>query len=113
MITWNYASSADIDAYYGERPSPTMRAIAIRLDDVPAAIIGLYFDGDRMMAFSEFKPEFEPYLKSMTVMRAIKSAQRMFAQSKKPVFAVGEGCSCILERVGFQHLDEGVYLWRG
>ena len=113
MITYQYATASDIDAYYGERPRPTMRAIAISLNGVPAAIIGLYFAGDRLMAFSEFKPELEPHLKSMTVLRAIKAAQRMFEQSKRPVYAVGDECSRILDRLGFKHIDDGVYRWLG
>lgn len=111
MITWNPATTADIDAYYGERPRPTMRAIVIHLNEVPVAIIGLYFDAGRMMAFSEYKPELEPYLKSMTILRAIKAAQQLFAQSKRPIYAVREECTSILERVGFRHLDDGVYQW--
>ena len=112
MITYQYANASDIDAYYGERPRPTMRAIAIHLDGAPAAIIGMYFAGDRLMAFSEFKPELELHLKSMAILRAIKAAQRMFEQAKRPVYAVGEGCTGILERIGFKHIDDGVYLWR-
>lgn len=111
MITWNYATTVDIDAYYGERPRATMRAIAIHLDGITVAIIGLYFDAGRMMAFSEYKPELEPYLKSMAILRAIKAAQQLFAQSKRPVYAVREECTNILERVGFKHEADGVYKW--
>jgi hypothetical protein len=111
MITWSYASAAEVDAYYGERPAQTMRAIVIRLDDKPAGIIGVAFEGDRMRAFSEYCPELEPHLKSMPVLRAIKASQRMFAQSAKPVIAVREGCSGVLERLGFVQIDEELFIW--
>jgi hypothetical protein len=48
----------------------------------------------------------------MSVLRAIKAAQAMFASSLKPVIAVREGCSGILERLGFEQVDEELYLWR-
>ena len=112
MITFSGAVQADIDEYYGERPHQSMRAIVIKLDGVSAGIIGLSFERDHFKAFSEYKPALEPYLKSMTALRAIKAAQRMFTVSKRPILAVREGCAEILERVGFEALDEDTYLWR-
>lgn len=114
MITWRPASGADVDRYYGERPHASMRAIAILMDGEPAAIIGLAFDGARGLAFSEYKPQLEPHLKSMPVLRAIKAAQRMFAASRRPVFAVRESCNGLLERLGFASVpdNEEVYRWQ-
>lgn len=111
MITWSFATAEDVVAYYGEAPAQTMRAIIIRVDGVPAGIIGMAFEEDRMRAFSEYREELAPYLKSMTVLRAIKAAQRMFASSVKPVVAVRECGSGILERLGFAQVDEELYLW--
>ena len=110
-LTWAAATANDIDRFYGERPSPTMKAIAIRRGDQPVAIIGMFMDGQRMRAFSEYIPEFEPHLRSMTVLRAIKAAQRMFDESPRPVIAVKGSDSGILERIGFVPVADEVYKW--
>jgi hypothetical protein len=110
-ITYGTASASEIDAYYGERPSETIKAIIIRLDGMPAGVIGLARQQGSARAFSEYKPELEPFLKSIAVARAIKAAQKMFASYALPIYAIREGCAGILERVGFvQHSDE-VYRW--
>jgi hypothetical protein len=111
-LTWSVATASDIDRYYGERPSPTMKAIAIKRGDQPVAIIGMFMDGQRMRAFSEYVPEFEPYLRSMTALRAIKAAQQMFKESRRQVIAVKGSDTMILERIGFVPLTNEVYTWR-
>jgi|AGTN01.3.fsa_nt_gi hypothetical protein len=113
MITWDFASAADILAYYGEVPPETIRAIAIRIDDAPVAIIGMAYERDRLRAFSEFREDLAPCLRSMPVLRAIKAAQRMFAGTRRPLIAVRECGSGILERLGFEQLEGEVYVWRG
>lgn len=110
-LSWSIATAADIDSFYGERPHETLRAVIIKLDGEPVGIIGMANERERSRAFSEYKPALEPHLKSITCMRAIKAAQRMFASSAKPIIAVREGCAEILERVGFVHVDGDVYLW--
>lgn len=110
MITWDTASSRDIDAFYQHRPRETLRAIAIRLNGEPVAIIGLAKEPDRDRAFSEYKPALCPYLKSMTVLRAIKAFMRWVEASRVPVYAVSEGTG-LLERLGFQDIGEGVFVW--
>lgn len=111
-LTWSVASATDIDEFYGERPNQTMKAIAIRKGNSPLAIIGMVMTGPYMRAFSEYRPEFEPHLRSMTVLRAIKAAQRMFDESPRPVIAVKGSDSGILERVGFVPMNDEVYQWR-
>jgi hypothetical protein len=73
----------------------------------------MVIDGPRMRAFSEYRPEFEPHLRSMTVLRAIKAAQRMFSESPRPVIAVKGSDSGILERVGFVPMTDEVFQWHG
>jgi hypothetical protein len=110
-LTWSVASAADIDSFYGERPNQTMKAIVIRQGGRPVGIIGMLLDGPRVRAFSEYQPEFEPHLRSMTVLRAIKAAQRMFDESPRPVIAVKGSDSGILERIGFVPVADEVYKW--
>jgi hypothetical protein len=112
-LTWSVATASDIDRYYGERPGPTMKAIVIKRGCHPVGLIGMFMDGQRMRAFSEYAPELEPHLRSMTVLRAVKAAQKMFKESRRPVIAVKGSDTNILERVGFIPLDGEVYKWPG
>jgi len=112
-ITWSAAAAADIDEFYGERPGESMRAVVVRMGGRPVAIIGIAIERSRARAFSEYKPELEPHLKSISVLRAIKAAQQMFAASVKPVVAVCDGSAALLVRLGFVHVQDDVYAWRG
>lgn len=106
-----FATAADVEAYYGEQPDQTLRAMVIEKDGAPLAIAGLALEGDRFQAFSEFKPEMEPYLKSMTVLRFVKRVQAMIQAAPLPVVAFSKGDPALLERLGFQKIREGAYLW--
>lgn len=111
-VTFGPATAPDLDAYYGGRNRQTMRAIVVKLDDSPAGVIGLAKARDRLLMFSEYKPELAPYLKSMGALRAIKEAMRWASESKLPVFAVCQDSERLLERLGFVHVQDGVYRWR-
>ena len=110
MISYRYASAADVDRFYGERPEQTIQAIVICVDDEPKAIVGLDRRKDRYIAFSEYKPEFEPYLKSMTTLRALKAAERMFHSAPLPVIVQNTSNPTLLERLGFIEIQPGVHL---
>lgn len=112
MISYRFATAADIDAYYGERPEQTIRAIVVLLDDVPMGVVGLELQRDRAVAFSEYKPEFEPHLKSIVVARAIKAAQKLFRASRVPVIVQNTSNPELLERLGFVEIAPGVHLCR-
>lgn len=120
-VAFRLSTAADIDAYYGSRPPQTVRALTLTLDHEPAAIIGLSNEGGYLKLFSEYKPGFRPYLRSMTTLRAIKAMMTMIEQSALPVVAItqlGEpDSSRVLERLGFECYgitDEGdLYEWRG
>lgn len=111
MISFRAASGSDVDRFYGERPSETLTAIAILLDGEPVAILGLANDIGCYRLFSDYKPELEPHLKSMTVLRALKAVQNLCAKAGLPVYALQERDPEILERLGFQRIRDGVYLW--
>jgi hypothetical protein len=106
-----FATAADVQAYYGDMPDQTMRAMVIEKDGAPVVIAGIALEGDRFQAFSEFKPEFEPQLKSMTTLRFVKRVQAMIAAAPLPVVAFSKGDPALLERLGFQKIREGAYLW--
>jgi hypothetical protein len=111
VIAFRPATSADIEKFYGDMPRETLRVLVITLDEEPVGLIGMAVEKGRYRAFSEYKPALEPHLKSMTVRRAMKAAQRMYAEAKLPVYALQEKDSGILLRVGFQPISDGVYLW--
>jgi hypothetical protein len=112
MITWGYATGAEVDALYQCRPHETLRAVVIKLDGVPAGIIGLAREPDRERMFSEYLLELKPLLRSMAVLRAIKAVMRWVESSRVPVYAISEGTG-VLERLGFQHVTGEVFEWRG
>jgi hypothetical protein len=111
MIHHRFATAADIDRYYGERPAETLQAIVILMDEEPVAIIGLAREGDRYRAFSEYRPELEPHLRTMPVLRAIKAGQKMVNDAPLPVVALADGKPGFLARLGFNEIQPGVYLW--
>lgn len=113
MITWALATAADLDAYYGERQRPTMRALVIKVDEVPLGVIALVRPiRDQAYMISEFKPELEPYLKSMTILRAIKAAMKWAEGSPFPVMALCQDSEKLLNRLGFELSDDKENVWR-
>lgn len=120
-MTYRFATAADLDAYYGERPAQTVRAVILALDDEPAAVVGLANEGGYYKLFSEYKPQFKPYLRSMTTLRAIKAVMRMIKQARLPVVAVEQpnepDSPRLLARMGFvfhNDSDSGaVHEWHG
>ena len=110
MISYRFATAADIDAYYGERPDQTIKALVVLMDEVPMGIVGLELQRDRAVAFSEFNPELEPHLKSMPVLRAIKAAQALYRASPVPVIVQNTSNPKLLERLGFIEIAPGVHL---
>lgn len=109
-ITHRYATAADVDRYYGEHPEPTTQAIVILLDDEPAGMAGITRERDRAIAFSEYKPALEPYLKTMPVLRAVKAAQKIIRSTTLPVLVFDSTNPALMERLGFRLIEPGVHL---
>lgn len=120
-VAYRPATASDVDLYYGSRPSQTLKAIVMTLDGEPAAIVGLANEGGYLKLFSEYKPEFRPYMRSIATLRAIKAVMRMVENSKLAVVAVTQpnepDSPRLLQRLGFEFhntTDDGdVYEWRG
>jgi hypothetical protein len=109
-LTWGYATAADIDDFYSGRPRESMRAVVIRIDERPVAIIGLAKEPERDRLFSEYKAEFKPHIRRMAVLRAIKCVMGWVESSKIPVYAISEGTG-ILEKLGFEQVVGDVWLF--
>jgi hypothetical protein len=113
-LTFGPASGADVVEFYGRLPLETMRAVVIRLDGRPVALLGVARNSLFRRFFSEYKPELEPLLKSMTVLRAIKAAMAIVREQPGTVWAVAEHAegARVLQRLGFEHELDEVYAWR-
>ena len=83
------------------------------MDGRVVGIIGVAREYNIGKFFADFKPELEPYLKSLPIMRAIKQSLRFCDEYRGPVVAIaehGEGCR-VLHRLGFDHLEGAYYGW--
>ena len=83
------------------------------MDGKVAGIMGVMREKNYGKCFSEFKPELQPYLKSITIMRGVKRALHLCDDYEGPVIAVAENAeSCrIMHRLGFTHLAGDCYGW--
>lgn len=97
----------------------TVKAQVIRLDGAAAAVVGLSYNGHQVVLFSDYKPSFKPYIKSMAVLRAIKKVHAMMKASRAPIYAVADEGEMqspdLLARLGFEYIGESsegdVYQW--
>jgi hypothetical protein len=112
-LTYRFATAEDFRKFYGSPQRMTTRAVAILVDDEPVGIIGLALGLDCATLYSDAKPEIEPHLKRMTVLRAIKLAMRMVEQCGRDVYAKRQDGTDTILRLGFEHFDGEVYRWRG
>jgi hypothetical protein len=113
-LTFGLASQADVVEFYGRLPAETLRVIAVRLGGRTVGLIGIARNAMFRRFFSEYKPELEPLIKSMTVLRAIKAAMQIVRQQRGTIWSVAEhekGAQ-VLERLGFEQFEGEVYAWR-
>ena len=106
------ATAEDIRCYYGSVPG-TMRAMVAEMDGELVGLIGVIRATTHGRFFCDFKPELQPYLQSIKIMRAVKAAHRFCDEYRGPIVAVAEhaeGCR-ILNRLGWTHLDGVLYAW--
>jgi hypothetical protein len=92
-----------------------MRANVVLIDGKPEGVIGVCREPDWGKFFSDTNPQLQPYLKSITVWRAITGAMEYVRAYRGPVLAVAQhadGCLW-LHRLGFRHLQGAWYGWLG
>lgn len=107
------ATAVDIEAYYGEPPSNTMRATVVEMDGEIVGVIGVVREPTVGRFFCDFQPKLQPYVRSITIMRAVKGSMAFVEQYRGPVVAIAEhaeGCR-ILHRLGWTHLQGELYGW--
>jgi hypothetical protein len=108
-LSYRAATARDVEEFYGRRTAETLRVVVVLLGERPVGIIGLARDGYSTRFFSEYKPELEPHLSSVTVWRAIKAALKFVDECRSPVYVVSSDAR-MMRRIGFQEVIEG--LWR-
>ena len=92
---------------------PTLRAIVVTLDGDPAAILGVSRERGIGKYFADYTVELEPYLKSITVLRAIKASMEFVKNYPGPVYSVAQHRkgARLLKRLGFTHISGDLFLW--
>jgi len=114
-LTYGPATHADVVEFYdGNLPVETLRVIAVRYGGRPVGLIGIARNARFRRFFSEYKPELAPLLRSITVLRAIKAAMRIVHEQHGIVWAEAEhaeGCR-VLQRLGFERVEDEVFAWR-
>ena len=112
-IEVSQATAEDIAEFYGGSERRTIRALVSKLDSRVVGILGVARENGYGKYFCDYKEELEPYLKSVTIMRAVKASLKFCDDYRGPMIAVAdhaEGCR-ILHRLGFEHLHGAYYAW--
>lgn len=83
------------------------------MDGEVVGIIGVVRESEVGKLFCDFDPKLQPYLRSITLWRAVKASMRFCDEYRGPVVAIAghaEGCRW-LHRLGWTHLQGDVYAW--
>ena len=112
-VAWRYATAKDVLIVHKGAVKPTLRAIVVTLDDDPVAILGVSRERGIGKFFADYMDELEPYLPSITVMRAIKASMEFVKDFPGPVYAVAQHAegARVLTRLGFTHISGDLFLW--
>ena len=108
-----FATGNDVVAYFGSPHDGTMRALVAVMDERVVGFLGVVREGPAGKYFCDFKPELQPYLRTMPIMRAIKQSMAIVKNYRGPVISIAEhaeGCR-LLNRLGFTHLMGAYYGW--
>jgi hypothetical protein len=92
-----------------------MRANVVLMDGEVVGVIGVARHPEWGTYFSEFKPQLQEHLNSITVWRAIKDSMTYVKQYKGPVLSIADDAeSCVvMHRLGFTHLHGAWHGWLG
>lgn len=99
------ATAADIQAFYGDQPRPTLKALVVTRGDEILGVVGLAREGMRSKYFSEIKEDLRPRLKRMIALRTIWRSIELVRNSRLPVYALAQAdepdAHRLLQRLGF------------
>ncbi len=114
-LTWRATTAQDIIDFYGEPFKFTLKANTVLMDGSVVGVVGVARHPEWGVFFTDYKPELEPHLSSVTVWRAVKDAMTFVRKYRGPVMSIAdhvEGCMN-LHRLGFSHLYGAWYGWLG
>ncbi len=93
-----------------------MQAVIVLMNGWPAGIIGLARGPYGTYMFSEYRDVLQPHLKSVIIMRAVKTVMQMVEDYHGTVYTVAqedEG-KRLVQRLGFSETtDKDVFVWLG
>lgn len=112
-IITRQATQLDLETYYGGPLEGTMRANIAIMDGEIRGVVGVVRERLCGKYFCDISPELQPYLRSITIMRAIKASLRFCDEYRGPLVAIADDAeSCrLLNRLGFTHIDGRLYGW--
>ena len=109
-----------VQAFYGYTPPSTVRGYALLEHGEPIIVMGLRRTHLGWLAFSDAKEEARARRETFAMRRLVILCTRQFLellrQTKAPVLAMANerfsGACELLERLGFERLEEGGYRWQ-
>lgn len=114
MIEIRPATAADLEAFYGQRPQQTVKAVAVFQDGDLAAIAGVTIEPGFLVAFSDIKPGVTA--PKMTYWRVAKEVMKFIGN--RPVVAGPSAnhpnAARLLTKLGFVRIESEhgeVYQW--
>ncbi len=112
-ISTRRATQRDLETYYGGPPAGSMRAYVAIMDGELVGVVGVVRERTYGKYFCDIRPELQPHLRSITIMRAVKASLRFADEYRGPLIAVADDAeSCrLLNRLGFTHIQGALYGW--
>jgi len=112
-MSLRWATPADIESFYGTRPTQTVRALAWEMDGVVIGMGGLSRDAGQIVAFLDLKPEARTNKRALV--RALREGHKKLFVNNMPVIAIADPneptARGLLEHFGFEHIENGVFVW--
>lgn len=111
MLTYSRATENDIRAYYGAVPG-TIKAVCIKRDSEPVAMIGVSIERGQSKFFSENRMT-DKERHTVTAWKAVKAAMGIVKKNITPVVALAECADGHknLARLGFECVSGDIYRW--
>jgi len=100
-VTFTEATAEMATAYYGCQPPYSFKGYVALHEGRPIGVGGVFFSGDRPVAFSDMKDEMRPMLKAKA--RAVRVLETLIRSFKVPVYAVAAESTSVglLTKLGF------------
>jgi hypothetical protein len=113
MVEICQANALDVAVLYDGPAKRSMRAVVVRVDGVPLGLGGIYYEDDKIIAFTRIKAELRDY--PFAIYKAAKQAMQLIDRRGKTVLAVADPAiprsKEFLEHLGFEQIEGEVYQW--